>query len=156
ANEQVLEYVASSAPIGSTVMVNIRLANEYIEQMQLMLANFYHRPDLTLVNYQGEELSSLKSQAHPTLFLLAVVTNQPKLTVRMGLDEPSLKVWNASVLPALATWSQSFLVSADPQILTVDFPRLLCTVIYRENYCSSGSSLVNYQQFHYQWSVYTP
>ncbi len=156
ANARVLEYVALNAPQGSQIVVNIQLANEYIEQMQLMLANFYRRPDLTLVNYQGEDLSIFKTQSHATYFLLAELTNQPKMTVRMGLDEPSLKVWNSNVLSVLATWKEDFEVSAQPQILTVDFPRLLCSVIYRENYCSAGSSLVNYRQFHYQWSVYTP
>jgi hypothetical protein len=156
ANSRVLEYVVENAPEGSLVMVNIQLANEYIEQMQLMLANFYHRPDLELVNYQGEDLSLLKTQSHATYFLLADLENQPKMTVRMGLDEPSLQVWNASVLPVLSSWHDVFQVTEDPHVLTVDFPRLLCSVIYRENYCSAGTGLVNYKHFHYQWSVYTP
>lgn len=156
ANERVLDYIARNASQGSTVLVNIRLANEYIEQMQLMLASFYHRPDLTLINYQGEDLTALQSQSQASLFLLAEVSNQPKMTVRMGLDEPSLQIWNTSVFPALLSWHQSYQVSANPQILTLDFPRLLCSVIYRENYCSTGSGLVNYRQFHYQWTVYTP
>jgi len=156
ANTHMLEYVGKNAPEGSLVVVNIQLANEYIEQMQLMLANFYHRPDLELVNYQGEDLPLLKTQSHATYFLLANLKNQPKLTVRMGLDEPSLQIWNAKVLPVLSSWQEVFQVTENPQILTVDYPRLLCTVIYRENYCSAGSSLVNYRQFHYQWMVYTP
>jgi hypothetical protein len=156
ANSRVLEYVVENAPEGSLVMVNIQLANEYIEQMQLMLDNFYHRPDLELVNYQGEDLSLLKTQSHATYFLLADLENQPKMTVRMGLDEPSLQVWNASVRPVLSSWHDVFQVTEDPHVLTVDFPRLLCSVIYRENYCSAGTGLVNYKQFHYQWSVYTP
>jgi hypothetical protein len=156
ANTSMLEYVAKNATTGSLVVVNIQLANEYIEQMQLMLANFYHRPDLKLVNYQGEDLSLLKTQSHATYFLLAELMNQPKMTVRMGLDEPSLQVWNASVLPVLSAWQEVYQVSENPHILTFDFPRLLCSVIYRENYCSASISLVNYKQFHYQWSVYTP
>jgi hypothetical protein len=156
ANAGMLEYVARHAPQGSQVVVNIKLANEYIEEMQLMLANYYHRPDLNLVNYQGQGLSQYEIQSQSTYFITADVTNQPKLTVRMGLDEPSLQVWNSAVLPVLATWHPDFQVSASPQILTVDFPRLLCSVIYRQNYCSAGSSLINYRQFHYQWSVYTP
>jgi hypothetical protein len=156
ANRRVLDFVANNAPPGAQVVVNIRLANEYIEQMQLMLVNFYNRPDLSLVNYQGEDLSQYTSRSDPTYFLVAQVTNQPKLTVRMGLDEPSLQIWNASVLPVLATWNKDYQVSASPKILTVDFPRLLCSVIYRENYCSAGSSLINFRQFNYQWSVYTP
>jgi hypothetical protein len=156
ANTSMLEYVVKNAPTGSLVVVNIQLANEYIEQMQLMLANYYHRPDLQLVNYQGEDLSLLRTQSQATYFLLAELVNQPKMTVRMGLDEPSLQVWNASVLPVLSTWQEVYQVSENPHILTIDFPRLLCSVIYRENYCSGGTGLVNYKQFHYQWSVYTP
>ena len=156
ANSRVLEYVVDNAPEGSLVIVNIQLANEYIEQMQLMLANFYHRPDLKLVNYQGEDLSLLMTQSHTTYFLLADLENQPKMTVRMGLDEPSLQVWNANILPALSSWRDVLQVTKDQRILTVDFPRLLCSIIYRENYCSAGTGLVNYEQFQYQWSVYTP
>jgi hypothetical protein len=67
-----------------------------------------------------------------------------------------LQVWNANVLPALATWHEDFQVSTMPYILTVDFPRLLCPIINRENYCSAGWGLLNIRQFSYQWSVYTP
>jgi hypothetical protein len=156
ANAHVLEYIADNAPDRSRVMVNIQLANEYIEQMQLMLANYYHRPDLDLVIYQGEDLSHMKLQAQLTYFLVAELTNQPKMTVRMGLDEPSLQVWNASVLPALSTWNEVYQVSEDPPILTLDFPRLMCSVIQPEKYCSADAGLVNYKQFHYQWLVFTP
>lgn len=155
-NSRVLEYVVKNAPEGGRVVVNIQLANEYIEQMQLMLANFYRRPDLELVNYQGEDLSLLKTQSHATYFLLANLSNQPKMTVRMGLDESSLQVWNAGVLPSLSSWQEVFQVTENRHILSVDFPRLLCSVIYRENYCSAGTGLVNYKLFHYQWTVYTP
>ena len=156
ANTHALEYIAANAPERSRVMVNIQLANEYIEQMQLMLANFYHRPDLQLVIYQGEDLSVMQLQAQLTYFLLAELQNQPKITVRMGLDEPSLQLWNSSVFPALSTWNEVFQVSENPHILTIDFPRLLCPIIKRGNYCSVGRSLVNFKQLHYQWSVYTP
>ncbi len=156
ANTHVLEYIATNAPDRSRVMVNIQLANEYIEQMQLMLANYYHRPDLELVIYQGEDLSVMKGQAQMTYFLLAELQNQPKMAVRMGLDEPSLQLWNSAVYPALSTWNEVYQVSENPHILTIDFPRLLCPIIKRGNYCSVGGGLVNYKQLHYQWSVYTP
>jgi hypothetical protein len=156
ANTSVLEYLADHAPESSLVVVNIQLANEYIEQMQLMLANFYHRSDLQLTNYQDQDLTHLKTQTHATFFLIAELTNQPKMTVRMGLDEPSLRLWNTGVMPGLSSWQEVFQVSEDPHILTVDFPRLLCSIIHRGNYCSTGAGLVNFKQFHYQWSVYTP
>jgi hypothetical protein len=155
ANARVLEYVAETAPQGSQVVVNIQLANEYIEQMQLMLANYYNRPDLQLISYQGEDLSRLTDQPRATYFLLAELVNQPKMTVRMGLDEPSLQVWNATVLPALSSWHEVYRVSEDPDILTINFPRLLCPLINRGNYCSGGEGLVNLDKLQYRWSVYT-
>jgi hypothetical protein len=156
ANARVLQYVAENAPLNSQVVVNIQLANEYIEQMQLMLANYYDRPDLELVNYQGQDLSTLKNQPRGTLFLLAELVNQPKMTVRMGLDEPSLQVWNASVMPQLASWHEVYRVTKNSPILTVNFPRLLCPVISRGNFCAAGSRLIDDQPLLYQWSVYTP
>jgi hypothetical protein len=156
ANARVLQYIAENAPQGSQVVVNLQIANEYIEQMQLMLANYYNRPDLTLVNYQGEDLSKMKTQARLTYFLVAELANQPKMTVRMGLDEPSLQVWNANVLPTLASWNKVFQVTETPSILPVNFPRLLCSLINRGNYCAAGEKLVNPARLLYQWSVYTP
>ncbi len=156
ANARVLQYVAENAPQSSQVVVNIQLANEYIEQMQLMLANYYNRPDLELVSYQGEDMSNLKDQPRGTYFLLAELVNQPKMTVRMGLDEPSLQVWNASVMSQLSSWHEVYRVSEDPPILTVNFPHLLCSVINRGNYCAGNEGLVNSDRLHYQWSVFTP
>jgi hypothetical protein len=156
ANARVLEYVAENAPQRSQVVVNLQIANEYIEQMQLMLANYYNRPDLTLVNYHNEDMSKMKIQARLTYFLVAELANQPKMTVRMGLDEPSLQVWNASVLPDLASWNKVYQVTETPRILTFNYPRLLCSLINRGNYCAAGEKLVNPARLLYQWSVYTP
>lgn len=155
ANTSVMEYVVNNAPIGSLVVVNIQLANEYIEQMQLMLVDYYDRSDLQLLNYQGQALEEFKTHNSAIYILVGDVGNQPKMTVRMGLNEESLKVWNAVLLPLLNSWHEAYQVSRDPRILSIDFPRLLCPVIYRENYCSAGGGLVNYQIFHYQWTVYT-
>ncbi len=156
ANMQLLDYVAKNAPQGSRVVVNLQLANEYIEEMQLYLADYFNRPDLTLVIYQGEELSNLEAAYPGMLFIVAELVNQPKMTVRMGLDEPSLQVWNAGVSQQLASWHAVFQVRRDPAIMTVNFPRLLCPLLKAGEYCSAGGKLVDSSQLQYQWSVYTP
>ncbi len=154
-NTSVMEYVAKNAPIGSIVLVNIQLANEYIEQMEFLLNYEYGRTDLQFDKYQAQDLSQLTMQYPQVFILVADVKNQPKMTVRMGFIEDSLNIWNSILLPELTSWPESFQVTRDHPLLMVDFPRLLCSVINRENYCSPGSGLVNYQIFHYQWTVYT-
>ncbi len=156
ANMQLLEYIAKNAPQGGHVVVNLQLANEYIEEMQLYLGDYFDRPDLTLVNYQGDELSSLQAQFPGMYFVTAELVSQPKMTVRMGLDEPSLQVWNAGITQQLAAWQEVFQVSDDPAILTVNFPRLLCPLLKAGDYCAAGGKLVDFGRLHYRWSVYTP
>ncbi|NJD57981.1 MAG: hypothetical protein C3F13_13275 [Anaerolineales bacterium] len=156
ANTRLMEYIAKNAPQNGRVVVNLQIANEYIEQMQLTLAITYKRPDLQLVNYSGEDLARLKSTTPGLFFVVAELANQPKMTVRMGLDEPSLKTWNAAVMPELATWNKVFQVSESPHILPVNFPRLLCAIVNRGSYCSASEPLVDPSHLFYQWSVYTP
>jgi hypothetical protein len=66
-----------------------------------------------------------------------------------------LDVWNSILLPKLETWKEAFQVSREPAILTIDFPRLLCPLINRENYCSPDGGLVNLRNLLYKWTVYT-
>jgi hypothetical protein len=155
ANTSVMEYVVKNAPIGSIVLVNIQLSNEYIEQMEFLLVNDYHRTDLQFDKYQGQDLSLLTMQYPAVFILVADVENQPKMTVRMGFIEDSLHIWNSILLPKLTSWSETFQVTRDAALLIVDFPRLLCSVINKENYCSPGGGLVSYQIFRYQWTIYT-
>jgi hypothetical protein len=90
--------------------------------------------------------------------LVPALKNQPLMTVRMGFVEGSLQDWNSNLLPLLdnsaSSWQIVYQIDRTPKLLTVDFPRLLCPLIYRENYCSAGSGFVNYRIFHYQWTVF--
>jgi hypothetical protein len=155
ANTRVMEYVAENAPQGSTVLVNIQLANEYIEQMEFLLNYEYGRTDLQFDEYQAQDLSELAKQYPAVYVLLAEMQNQPKLTVRMGFIEDTLNIWNSILLPKLDSWKKAFQVSRDPAVLTIDFPRLLCPVVSRESYCAPDGRLVDYKNFHYGWTVYT-
>lgn len=155
ANAGALRYVAENAPDGSAVIVNIQFTNEYVEQMQLMLKDFYNRPDLYFAYYQKQDLTQLVQQYPAVLVLVPELENQPLMTVRTGLIEPTQQHWNSSLLPLLSdSWQAVYQVTRSPRLLTVDYPRLLCPVIYRENYCSGVSGLVDFRTFLYQWTVY--
>jgi hypothetical protein len=155
ANAGALRYVAENAPDGSAVIVNIQFTNEYVEQMQLMLKDFYNRPDLYFSYYQKQDLTQLVQQNPAVLVLVPELEGQPLMTVRTGLIEPTQQQWNSSLLPLLSdSWQVVYQVTRSPRLLTIDYPRLLCPVIYRENYCSGAGGLVNFRTFLYQWTVY--
>jgi hypothetical protein len=155
ANKSVMEYVAKNAPIGSMVLVNIQFANEYIEQMDLLLKYDYGRTDLQFDYYHDQDLSKLAEQYPEVLILAAEMKNQPKMTVRMGLIDHTLEIWNSLLAYKLDNWKETYQVRREPVLLTIDFPRLICPVIKAENYCSPEGGLVNFQNLFYQWTVYT-
>ena len=155
ANTRVMEYVAENAPLGSTVLVNIQLANEYIEQMEFLLNYEFGRTDLQFDDYQAQDLSLLAEQYPAVYVLVAEMQNQPKLTVRMGFIEDTLNIWNSILLPRLDSWKKAFQVGQDATLLIFDFPRLLCPLISLESYCAPGGGLVNNENFRYGWTVYT-
>jgi hypothetical protein len=155
ANAAMLRYVAENAPPGSAVIVNIQLPNEYVVEMQLLLADLYDRPDLDFNYYQQQDFSQMSSEYPAVYLLVPELENQPHMTVRMGLQEENQQIWNASIPPVTPKyWQTAFQVSRQPPLLTVDYPRLLCSIIYRENYCSAEGGLVYLRQFRYQWAVY--
>jgi hypothetical protein len=155
ANTSVMEYVAKNAPIGSAVLVNIQFTNEYVEQMELLLKYDYGRTDLVFDYYHDQDLAKLAEQYPEVLILAAEMKNQPQMTVRMGLIDHTLEIWNSLLAYKLGDWKEIFQVRREPVLLTIDFPRLICPVIKVENYCSPDGGLVNFQKLFYQWTVYT-
>jgi hypothetical protein len=155
ANTSVMEYVAENAPVGSIVLVNIQLANEYIEQMEFLLKYDYGRTDLKIDYYHDQDLEQLAKQYPEVLILAAHMENQPKMTVRMGLIDHTLEIWNSLLAYKVDTWKETFQVRQEPALVMIDFPRLICPVIKQENYCSPDGGLVNIQNLLYQWTVYT-
>src|SRR4030042_3899659 len=155
ANTSVMEYVAENAPVGSIVLVNIQLANEYIEQMEFLLKYDFGRTDLKIDYYHDQDLEQLAEQYPEVLILAAHMENQPKMTVRMGLIDHTLEIWNSLLAYKIGTWKETFQVRRDPALVMIDFPRLICPVIKRESYCSPDGGLVNFQNLLYQWTVYT-
>src|SRR4030042_4857360 len=84
ANTSVMEYVAENAPVGSIVLVNIQLANEYIEQMEFLMKYDYGRTDLKIDYYHDQDLVQLAGQYPRVLILAANMEKQTKNKVPMG------------------------------------------------------------------------
>lgn len=156
ANSSVLEFISKNAPSGSAIIVNIQLANEYVEQMQIMFADYYDRPDLYVTHYQAQDLKQLVSQFPEIFLLIPEVMDQPSMTVRMGIIEESQVKWNKDLMSRVEprSWQMVYRTGQTYTLVTVDYPYLLCPIIFRENFCNETQGLVNLHRFHYQWEVY--
>jgi len=157
ANTRLITGLADHASQGSTVLVNIQVANEYVEQMSLYyLPKVYSRPDLVVVPYQSQPLGN-GSEFHQPDVIVAMpqVEHQPLLSVRMGLYEPTQKTWNADLLARLTPdWVMSGLIQNQFQLSIVDLPRLFCPLIRTRLFCSVPSPLLDQRLFSYGWAIY--
>ena len=157
ANTRLLTGLADHAAQGSTVLVNIQVANEYVEQMALYyLPKVYSRPDLVVVPYQSQPLGDGSEYHRPDVILaMPQVEHQPLLSVRMGLYEPTQKDWNADLLARLTPdWVMGTLIQNQFQLLIVDLPRLFCPLIRTRLFCSVPSPLLDQRLFSYGWALY--
>jgi hypothetical protein len=152
-NDQALRTIARSAPQDSTVLVNIQVANEYVEEIQYLLPTYYHRPDLVVETFHSQQLGS-----SGTYYVLSPqVTHQPLLTVRMGVVEATQDAWDAGLQAYLAAhpgWQKIATIQHHFRMSVLDLPRLLCRLIKTRAFCATPSPLVDTRPFTYGWTIY--
>lgn len=144
-------------PYGSMVLINIQSHNEYTDQIQMQLDARFGREDMQFQLFNPNVALPPACQPGNCFVVTPVVENQPLLTVRMGVHEPTQKGWNDSLTAYLANhagWKEfdSFLGST--RMLAVDLPRLFCAVIETRSFCATPSPLLDTRSFQYGWKIY--
>jgi hypothetical protein len=154
ANAETLRTLAEVAPQDSTVLVNIQVANEYVDEIAMQLAVYFGRSDLVVEAFRSPELA-----LSGTYYILAPqVNHQPLLTDRMGVVEATQNDWNASLQAYIEShpgWQVTATVGKQFRLFIVDLPRLLCPLIKTRSFCATPSPLVDLGPFTYGWTVYS-
>lgn len=153
ANREALAYVASHLPPQATLLINIQDPNEYYEQIGLHLRAQYKRADLNLQVFRPGVIC-----AAPCYVLSPFITNQPRLSVRLGVYEPTQAQWNATLDAFLATPG----VTAQTQavfeqrlrLFNLNWPRALCVAVPRLNYCAQPEPFLDRRVLTYGWRLY--
>jgi hypothetical protein len=155
ANTGMLDYITQNAPAGSLVLVNIQAPNEYSDEIAIQLNEVRQRPDILVETFAYQPASSL----HRSVYLIAPEShNQPLLTVRMGVVEPTQNNWNASLQNYIAAhpgWGVSAIIEQKFGLTIIDLPRLLCPLIKSRAFCATPSPLVDLRPFTYGWTIYS-
>ncbi|MCX8025381.1 MAG: hypothetical protein N3A60_09275, partial [Thermanaerothrix sp.] len=154
ANREALAYVAAHLPHNATLLINIQDPNEYYEQIGLHLRAHYQRADLNLQVFRPG-----MTCAAPCYVLSPFIVHQPRLSVRLGVYEPTQAQWNAT-LDAMLTAQEGPI--ARPQakfeqhlrLFNVNWPRALCVVLPHLNYCAQPEPFLDRREFAYGWRLY--
>lgn len=155
-NEQMLQTI-SRLPPGSKILINIQLANEYTDEIKMQLEARFQRGDLSVELFDPRHGLPDSCPSTPCFLVSPQVHNQPLMTVRMGLVEPTQADWNSS-LQTFLDQDRKWKLVDNPvrsfRMLAIDIPRLLCSFVNTRVFCATPSPLIDRRIFTYGWYIY--
>lgn len=151
ANAHTLRTLAETLPKGARLWINIQDPNEYYEQLHTYLVDLYGRTDLQIAPFQSSRVGEV-----PFYVALPFIENQPRLSVRLGVYEPTQRLWNQSLVSVLQAPTTQSVVHQERafHLLNLNVPRLLCFALPSLNYCTYPEPLLDMRRFAYGWDVY--
>jgi hypothetical protein len=157
ANARMLQNVVDFAPQNSFVMLNIQYYNEYCSQIPIYINSILGRPDIRVEMFQSQPpKSDQDGYSGHNLIITPVVKNQPILTVRMGVVEPTQEIW-LSLLDnylILDPWQKISSSEYPLKLVIFDFSRIFCPLLRGQNFCERQAPLVDTRTFSYGWRIY--
>ncbi len=155
ANTAMLNFIATSAPESSQVLLNLSPQSEYGSEITMQLGLVQLRPDLQVTFLSPKSLAAAQASGLPYLIVSPELINQLILSVRMGVSEPDVSQANAilaseiSAIPVIpTTFTRQF------HLVSIDLSRLVCAVRPLSSFCSKNNSIFDHRLFTYGWTIY--
>jgi len=155
-NAQLMETLAR-LPQNATIYINIQFANEYTDEIPMQLKARFNRSDLNILIFNPSKMDSASCAYSACYIISPGVSNQPLLTVRMGLVEPSQIVWNQTLADYQNEhqgWQKIQQITANFRMFAVDLPRMFCPFIKTHSFCASSAPFIDNRVFTYDWTLY--
>lgn len=158
ANDRMLKNLVKIAPTDSRVMINIQYPNEYCSQIPIYINSILGRPDIQVEIFSSQPpLGKENGGSGHNLVITPVVKNQPILTVRMGVVEPTQEIW-LSILDnylILADWQMISSSDYHFPLIIFDLSRVFCPLLRGQNFCERSAPLIDTREFSYGWKIYS-
>lgn len=154
-NSDMLAFIASNAPQGGQVFVNLPANNEYVYEIELHLAHLRGRPDLSVSSFRFQQAEPGVNGSLSYLLVSPEIENQPLLSVRLGVYEEGTRNWNQSIRSYFGkNATPVYTTERGFQMSNIDFLRLFCPFFGERNYCSASSLILDRRELVYRWNVY--
>jgi hypothetical protein len=154
-NADLVDFLAG-LPVRSRVVVNTGV-NEYLVELPMHLSQIKGRSDI-LVEHVTRLPPNGPSSAD-VFVVTAEVANKPGPTVRVALDESSVRRDNAMLSEVLTGRSELVYRAAQhTHLIEIGIHRLLCSVtvspLTDATYCPSDRGVIDSRTFSYGWQVH--
>lgn len=154
-NQRAVQMLDDTLPPSSTLLVNHQFPGEYVEEIRLHLRYIRGRPDVRVDYVRVDELAAQVSGAGAAYVLESIVENQPLLTVRMGVVEPSVHEWNRSLADFLAETGELVgQVGQELPLFNVNLVRMLCPFVSTRAFCELEEPFLDRRTLSYGWALY--
>jgi hypothetical protein len=155
ANNAMLTTVASTAPVGSQVLLNLSPQSEYGEEIKMHLKLIQLRPDLSVVFFNPKNLAAVRVTGQPFMIISPQLINQQILSVRMGVSEPDVRAANESLTAQVGTTQfRKTLLTRQFNLFNIDLTQMICVVLPKTSYCVKKSGILDQRLFMYGWTIY--
>ena len=153
-NDQMLAFIVNNIPIDGTVLINIETSNEYSEKLELSLKVHHGLPEIKYGNIDAQRMDHVNEETG-AIILMPLIENQPRLTVRAGVEESFQTPWNNRLLSEISGNKKTLLSISDTFTLSnINLPTLICPILGQRGFCEDPDPLFDTRLFRYGWEVY--
>jgi len=154
-NQDMLDFITGNTSQDAAIYINIQTSNEYSEKLEVYLREHFQLTDITYGNINAERMEKINDQTG-AIILMPFIKNQPRLTVRAGVEEIYQQQWNDKLLETtesnrepLKTFEETFRIS------NINLPVLLCPVLGNRGFCENPDPIIDTRLFNYGWEIFT-
>lgn len=154
ANQDMLDFITNYASEEDSIYINIQTSNEYSEKLEVYLREHYQLRDIAYGNINADLMEKLNDQTG-AIILMPFIKNQPRLTVRAGVEEVYQQPWNEKLhektefnRETIKRFEESFRIS------NINLPVLLCPLLGQRGFCENPDPLIDTRLFVYGWEIY--
>lgn len=153
-NHQMLAFIEDVTPEHAPVFPVMETRKEYVEMIEYFLVDYYDRDDIFYSHLSMDILEKMHYRKN-VIVMMPLVSNQPKLLVRMGVEEEYTNKWNEIVLRIQGdrfTPLKKF--KGEFRIFNINLSSSACPLLGERGYCIDPDPLLDTRLFSYGWQIY--
>lgn len=154
-NGQMLETIRDQLPEDGDLIMGVNAYNEYVWNVGHFLIDQDGMTAFTYDFVSLEVLLGIESRSEAIL-LLPFIEHQPRLLLRLGVEEEFTMAWVEEIQQTLAGQLQPLAQPrASFQINNINLPVIACPILGSRGFCEHPDPFLDTRLFSYGWDIYT-
>lgn len=155
ANTEMLKYAVQNIPQGGRLVINVPHQSEYWQQISLLTANVYQRPDIEIQVFTFQKAEPGVETSTNYLLVSPFYDNRVQLAVRLGIYEDGTENWGKTMQGFLGQMDEPDQIFARSfQLLNIDYLHQVCKFVDLQIFCDQQYPFLDRRLLSYGWNVH--